>query len=38
MRQEFKDFYIPMTVNNIKENIDTLYNSYNTIKKQPEPF
>ena len=38
MHQEFKDSYIPAIVtNNIKGNVDTLYNSYNTTKKQLEP-
>ena len=27
-----------MTVNNIKENINTFYNGHNTTKKQPEPL
>ena len=39
MHQELKDSYIPATVtNNIEGNVDTLYNSYNTTKKQPEPL
>jgi len=36
MRQEFKDFCIPIVTNNTKENADILYNSYNTTKKQLE--
>jgi hypothetical protein len=31
MRQELKDSYTPTVT--AKENIDTLYNSYNTTKK-----
>ena len=38
MHQELKDSYIPIVTNNAKENIDTLYNSYNTTRKQPEPL
>ena len=38
MRQKLKTFRIPMVTNNAKENVDTLYNSYNTTKKQPEPL
>ena len=38
MRQELKDFYTPTVTNNMEENVDTLYNSYNTIKKQLEPL
>jgi len=34
MRQELKDSYILIIT--AKENIDTLYNRYNTTKKQPE--
>jgi len=33
MRQELKDFYIFTVTSNAKENIDTLYNSYNITKK-----
>ena len=39
MHQELKDSRTPATVtDNIKGNINTLYNSYNTAKKQPEPL
>jgi hypothetical protein len=38
MHQEFKDSRIPTTTSNIKENIDTLYDGCNTIKKQPKPL
>jgi len=38
MRQELKDSYIPIVTNNVKENVDTLYNSYNTTRKQLEPL
>ncbi len=38
MHWELKDSYIPITTSNIKENINTLYNSRNTTKKQPEPL
>ena len=33
MYRELKDFYTPITAGNIKENINTLYNSYNTAGK-----
>ena len=36
--RELKDSYTPMTASNIKENINTLYNSYNTARKQPEYY
>jgi len=36
MRQELKDFYIPMVTT--KENIDTLYNGYNVARKQLKSF
>ena len=36
MYYELEDSYIPTTTSNIKENINTLYNSYNTARKQPE--
>jgi len=36
MRQELKNFYILMVTT--KENIDTLYNRRNAIKKQLEPL
>ena len=38
MQRKLKDFCIPITASNIKENINTLYNSRNTTKKQPEPL
>ena len=38
MQQELEDFCIPITASNIKENVDTLYNSHNTTRKQPEPL
>ena len=38
MHYKLKDSYMPTTTNNIKENVNTLYNSYNTTKKQPEPL
>ena len=38
MRQELKDFYIPTTASNIKENVDILYDGRNTVGKQPEPL
>ncbi len=38
MQWELKDFHTPMTIGNIKENVNTLYNSHNTTKKQPEPL
>ena len=34
MRQELKDSYTPTVT--AKENVNTLYNGYNTIKKQLE--
>ena len=36
MHQELKDSYIPIVT--AKENIDTLYYSYNATRKQPEPL
>ena len=38
MRQELKDSHTPIIAGNIKENINTLYNGHNTIKKQPKPL
>ncbi len=38
MQRELKDSRTPMTAGNIKENIDTLYDSRNTTRKQPEPL
>ena len=39
MHQELKDSYTPATVtNNIEGNINTLYDGYNTAKKQLEPY
>ena len=38
MHRELKDFYIPTTAGNIKENVDTLYNGRNTARKQLEPL
>ena len=38
MHYKLKDFYTPITANNIKENINTLYDGYNTTRKQPEPL
>jgi len=38
MHQKLKDSCIPIVTSNAKENADTLYNSYNTAKKQPEPL
>ena len=36
MRQELEDSYIPIIT--AKENADTLYNRYNTTRKQLEPL
>ena len=33
MHREIKDSYTPITADNIKENVDTLYDSHNTAKK-----
>ena len=33
MQYKLKDFYIPITANNSKENVDTLYDNRNIIKK-----
>ena len=33
MHRKLKDFYTPITANNIKENVNTLYGGYNTAKK-----
>jgi len=38
MHQELKDSRTPTVTSNAKENADTLYNGYNTAKKQPEPL
>ena len=38
MRQELKDSRTPTVTNNAEENADTLYNSHNAAKKQPEPL
>jgi len=38
MHQELKDSYIPTVTGNAKENTDTLYNGYNTARKQLEPL
>ena len=38
MRYKFKDSRIPTVTSNAKENVDTLYNGYNTTKKQLEPL
>ena len=38
MHWELKDSHIPMTANNIEENINTLYDGHNTAKKQLEPL
>ena len=38
MHRELKDSYTPTTAGNIKENVDTLYNSYNTAGKQLEYY
>ena len=38
MQHELKDSCTPTTASNIKENVNTLYNGRNTIKKQPEPL
>ena len=37
--QELKNSYTPATVtNNIKENVNTLYNGHNIVKKQLKPL
>ena len=37
--KELKDSYTPIIVtNNVEENVNTLYNGYNTAKKQLEPL
>ena len=33
MHQKLKDFRTPIVTGNAKENVDTLYNSYNTARK-----
>jgi len=38
MQQELEDFCTPTTTSNIKENVNTFYNSRSTTKKQPEPL
>ncbi len=38
MQRELEDSRTPTTAGNIKENIDTLYDSRNTAGKQPEPL
>ena len=38
MQHELEDSCTPMTAGNIKENVNTLYNSRNTTRKQPEPL
>ena len=38
MRQELKDSRIPTVTDNAEENADTLYNSRNAARKQPEPL
>ena len=38
MHQELKDSYTPTVTSNAKENVNTLYNSYNTARKQLEPL
>jgi hypothetical protein len=38
MRQKLKNSYTPTITSNAKENADTLYNGYNTARKQPEPL
>jgi hypothetical protein len=38
MHQKLEDFHTPTTAGNIKENVNTLYNSRNTAKKQLEPL
>ena len=38
MQRELEDSHTPMTTGNIKENVNTLYNGHNTIKKQLEPL
>ena len=38
MHWELKDSRIPTTADNIKENVDTLYDGRNTAGKQPEPL
>ena len=35
---ELEDSRIPTTADNIKENVDTLYDGRNTARKQPEPL
>jgi len=38
MLQELKDSRTPTVTGNAKENIDTLYDSYNVARKQLEPL
>ena len=38
MHRKLEDSRTPTTADNIKENINTLYDGHNTAKKQPEPL
>jgi len=38
MHQELEDSHIPIVTGNAKENTNTLYNGYNTAKKQLDPL
>ena len=38
MHRELEDSYTPITASNIKENVDTLYDGYNTARKQLEYY
>ena len=38
MHQELKDSRIPMVTSNTKENVDTLYNGYNTARTPLAPL
>ena len=38
MYQELKDSRTPTVTDNVKENVNTLFNGYNTARKQLEPL
>ena len=38
MHRKLKNSYTPTTADNIKGNVNTLYNSYNTARKQLKPL
>ena len=38
MHQELEDSRIPTVTDNVKENVNTLFNGYNTAGKQLEPL